>query len=151
VGFIQDSGGIIQSQKIHDESSFLLLTFAKQLKQNKMKKMILMALLFAGTLSASAEELTVKELIAKATSSETIQKVKDFLATPQILKIVDELNTDLKFDIESNKLIITSQANFNYIKVDGKKLPKKASVKVEAFGLGVKISKKAGAFMVEKI
>ena len=42
-----------------------------------MKKMILMVLIFAGTLSASAEELTVKELIAKATSSETIQKVKD--------------------------------------------------------------------------
>jgi len=116
-----------------------------------MKKMILVALLFAGTLSASAEELTVREIIAKATSSETIQKVRDFLATPQISKIVDELNADLKFNIQANKLIVTSQANFNYIKVDGKKLPKKASVKVEAFGLGVKIPKKAGIFMVEKI
>jgi len=42
------------------KSSFLQLTFAlyyKQLKKNKMKKMILVALMFAGTLSASAEEL----------------------------------------------------------------------------------------------
>ena len=95
--------------------------------------------------------MTVKEFIAKATSSETIQKVRDFLATPQISKIMDELNTDLKFDFQTNKLVVTSQANFNYIKVDGKKLPKKASVKVEAFGLGVKISKTAGVFTVEKI
>jgi len=116
-----------------------------------MKKMILVALMFAGTLSASAEELTVKGFIAKATSSETIQKVRDFLATPQISKIVDELNDDLMIDLQSNKLIVTSNANFNYIKVNGQKLPNKASVKVEAFGVGVKISKKAGVFLVEKI
>ena len=113
--------------------------------------MILMALLFSGTLSASAEELTMKELIAKATSSETIQKVKDYLTTPSISKIVEELNSDLKFDFQSGKLVVISQSNFNYIKVNGKILPKKASVKVEAFGLGVKISKKAGTFTVEKI
>ena len=116
-----------------------------------MKKMILAALMFAGTLTASAEELTVKGLFAKATSSENIQKVKDFLATPQIVKIVDELNDDLRFDIQSNKVMVISNARFNYIKVNGKKIPNKASVKVEAFGFGVKISKKAGVFMVEKI
>jgi hypothetical protein len=116
-----------------------------------MKKMILMVLIFAGTLSTSAEELTMKELIAKATSKEFIQKATDILATPPISKIMEALNNDLKFDFQSGKLVVISQTNFNYIKVNGKILPKKVSVKVEVFGMGVKISKKAGVFMVEKI
>jgi hypothetical protein len=52
-------------------------------------------------------------------------------------------------DLQSNKLIVTSNANFNYIKVNGQKLPNKASVKLKAFGVGVKISKKAAAIPKE--
>lgn len=113
-----------------------------------MKKMILAACITACTVSASAQDFTVKSLISKATSSETIQKVKDLLETPRVLSIIDELNEDLSFNIQKNKAVVSSKDNFSYFKVNGQVLPKNASVKLEAFGIGVKISKKGDTFTI---
>lgn len=43
-----------------------------------MKKIIVLAIMFTGTLSILAQEFTRKGLVAKATSSQNIQKVSFF-------------------------------------------------------------------------
>ena len=116
-----------------------------------MKKMILVAIISLCTMSASAQTFTLKELVSKATSTEGIQKVKDFFAMPEVMKVMDELNPDLNFNFQEGKAVMKSNSDFSYIKVNGQQLPKQASIKLEAFGIGVSITKKSGAFVVQKL
>ena len=116
-----------------------------------MKKMILVAIISLGTMSASAQTFTLKELVSKATSTETIQKVKDFFAMPEVTKKIDELNADLSFVFQEGKAVVNSASDFSFIKINGQRLPKQESVKLEAFGIGVTITKKPGAFVVQKL
>jgi len=104
-------------------------------------KSILVIVLCTISFSMSAKDYTIKSIISEVSSVQNISKI---YSDPFIIKYTNLLDTDLKISYIENKLIVSSKDSFDYIKINGQKLPEKASATFQFFNIKVKVVKKQG-------